>query len=69
MAHKMPDIPPEVAKAFMEDLRAFHAEKSAIKRDEIAARQRHILLEHMPNGGKVSVMDVKEMFERMRSAR
>lgn len=63
---KLPDIPPEVAKAFMDDLMAFHAEKNGIRRDEIAARQRHILLQYMPKGTKLRVMDVKEMFDRMK---
>jgi hypothetical protein len=35
--------PPEVAKAFVRDMLAFHAEKSALKRDEIASRQIHVL--------------------------
>jgi hypothetical protein len=32
------DLPSAVARAFVNDLRAFFAEKSPIKRDEIAAR-------------------------------
>ena len=43
--HPMPrkpiELPPAVARRFVEDMRAFHAEKNSIKRDEIAARQRH----------------------------
>jgi hypothetical protein len=34
-----PIEPPEVAKAFVRDMLAFHAEKSPLKRDEIASRQ------------------------------
>jgi hypothetical protein len=30
------ELPPEVAREFMKDLRAFLAEQNAIKRDEIA---------------------------------
>jgi hypothetical protein len=33
------DLPPAVARAFVADMKAFHAERNAIKRDEIAARQ------------------------------
>jgi hypothetical protein len=33
------DLPPEVARSFMADLRAFHAEPNSIKEDEIAVRQ------------------------------
>jgi hypothetical protein len=35
----MIDLPPDIAKAFVRDMRANFAEKNAIKRDEIAARQ------------------------------
>jgi T6SS, Phospholipase effector Tle1-like, catalytic domain len=34
MPSKPIELPPEVAKAFVRDMRAFHAEKSSIKRDE-----------------------------------
>jgi hypothetical protein len=61
------DLPPEVAKVFVADMRAFFAAgKNSIKADEIAARQRHILLEHMPKGSKLRLIDVKEMFVQMR---
>jgi hypothetical protein len=33
------ELPPEAARRFFEDMRAFHGERSPIKRDEIAARQ------------------------------
>jgi hypothetical protein len=39
MPSKPIELPPEVARAFVRDMRAFHAEKSPIKRDEIASRQ------------------------------
>jgi hypothetical protein len=64
--HKPIELPPAVARRFMEDLRAYHNEKRAIKRDEIAARQRHLLLEHMPARTKLRLTDVKEMFLRTR---
>ena len=32
------ELPPEVARAFVKDMRAFFAETHAIKRDAIAAR-------------------------------
>jgi hypothetical protein len=38
------ELPPAVAKAFVKDMRAFFAEENAIKRDEIAARQLHVLI-------------------------
>jgi hypothetical protein len=37
------EIPPEIARRFFEDLRAFHREKNPIKADEIAGRQLHAL--------------------------
>jgi hypothetical protein len=33
------DLPPDVARAFVPDMRAFFAEKNPIKRDEVAARK------------------------------
>jgi hypothetical protein len=41
MPRKPIELPPAVARAFVKDMRAFFAEKNAIKRDEIAARQLH----------------------------
>jgi hypothetical protein len=40
------DLPPAVARAFVADMKAFHAERNAIKRDEIAARQMAALSEY-----------------------
>jgi hypothetical protein len=37
------DVPMEVAKAFVKDMRAYFAEPNAIKRDEIASRQMFVL--------------------------
>jgi hypothetical protein len=60
---KFIELPPAVARRFVEDMRAFHAEPNAIKRDEIAARQLHGLKQHY--AGKLRLSDVKEMFELM----
>jgi hypothetical protein len=43
MPSKPIELPLEVARAFVRDMRAFFAEKSPIKRDEIASRQIHVL--------------------------
>jgi hypothetical protein len=43
MPRKPLELPPEVAEAFVADMRAFFAETSSIKKDEIAARQLHAL--------------------------
>ncbi len=39
MPSKPIELPPAVTRRLVEDMRAFHAEPNAIKRDEIAARQ------------------------------
>jgi len=62
------ELPPEVARRFVEDMEAFHAEPNAIKRDEIAARQLHALREHRrPRGPKLRLSEVKELFAQMRN--
>lgn len=59
-------IPAEAAQAFLEDMRAFHAETDGFKRSEIAARQRHILSELMPGRGKkLRLSEVKSLFNLM----
>jgi hypothetical protein len=54
------DLPPDVAEAFAADMRAFLVEKSARRRDELAARQLRALRKHVP--GRLSPADVKAMF-------
>jgi hypothetical protein len=61
------ELPPEVAKAFLRDMRAFHAEKSPIKRDEIASRQIHVLRHYQgKNERPIKLHQVKQMFEEMK---
>jgi hypothetical protein len=67
MPGKSIELPPEVAKAFVLDMRAFHAEKSPIKRDEIASRQIHVLRQYQAkNERPIKLHQVKQMFEDMR---
>jgi hypothetical protein len=67
MPRKPLELPPAVARRFMEDLRAFFAEESQIKRDEIAGRQMSVLREYQgPREKPVRIPDIKEMFLRMR---
>jgi hypothetical protein len=67
MPGKSIELPPEVAKAFVRDVRAYHAEKGAIRRDEIAIRQLTILNEYLGRREKpLRVTDIKEMFEEMK---
>jgi hypothetical protein len=64
MPRKPIQLPPEIARAFIRDLKAFFAEENPIKRDEIAARQLHALRQHY--AGKLKLIDVREMFLQMR---
>ena len=64
------ELPPEVARRFFEDMRAFHRERSPIKRDEIAARRLHALSGYLrQRNRKLRLSDVKELFEQMRDWR
>ena len=64
MSRKPIELSPEVAKAFVRDMRAFHAAKDSLKKDEIAAKQLWLLKQHW--NGKLRITDVREMFEQMR---
>jgi len=63
MPRKPKELPPAVARRFVEDMHSFFLEPDAIKRDEIAARQLHALRQHY--AGQLCLTDVKEMFLRM----
>jgi hypothetical protein len=60
------DFPPNAAKAFMRDLKAFFKEENPYKRDEIAARQLHALREHLRPGEKLKLTHVHEIFLAMK---
>jgi hypothetical protein len=61
------DLPPAVDRAFVKDMRAFFAEKTRYKQDEIALRQLHALKEHQgPRDKKLRLSDVTDMFYQMR---
>ena len=64
MPSKPIELPPALARRFVDEMRAFHAEQNGIKQDEIAARQLHALKQHFT--GKLRLNDVREMFEQMR---
>jgi hypothetical protein len=67
MPHKPLELPPEVAEAFVADMRAFFAEPNPIKRDEIAIRQMSVLRQYQgPREKPVSIPDIMEMFLQMR---
>ena len=68
IARKPLDLPPAVARAFVDDMRAYFAEENPIKRDGIAVRQLRALREHQgPREKKLRLSDVKEMFEQMKN--
>lgn len=57
------ELPPEVAKAFVKDMRAFFKAKDQLKQEEIAARQCWALQAYQrPRAKKLRLADVKEMF-------
>jgi hypothetical protein len=61
------DLPPAVARAFVDDMRAFFAENNAAKRDAIAVRQLHALKDHQgPREKPLRLSDVKQMFVEMK---
>jgi len=61
------ELPPQVAKAFVRDKRAFFKAKDQLKQDEIAARQLHALHAFQrPREKKLRLADVKQMFLQMR---
>ena len=63
MLNKPLDLPPAVARAFVEDMRAFFAEDNPIKRDGIAVRQLRALREHQgPREKPLRLSDVKQVF-------
>lgn len=60
---KQLELPAAVARAFIEDMRAYFAEENRYKQDEIALRRLHALKEHQgPREKKLRLSDVKAMF-------
>ena len=69
MPRKPIELPPAVARRFLEDMRAYFAETNLIKRDEIAIRQLVALNEYLGRRERpLRVIDVKEMFLQMRES-
>lgn len=66
MLRKSIEIPPDVAEAFLADMRIFFT-KHGHEADEIAARQCRVLREYQrPRDKKLKLTDVKQMFREMR---
>jgi len=53
-----------VAHSFVEDMRAFHAERDGIKADGIAERQLHSLRHHFD--GELTLHDVRSLFRELK---
>jgi hypothetical protein len=67
MARKPLEVPPEVAKAFVRDMREFFKAKGQLKQDEIAARQVTALnAVRRPGDKKIGLTAVKRMFLAMK---
>ncbi len=64
MASKRIEIPAEAAHNFVDNMRAFFAEKDSIGADGIVARQLHALKQHY--SGKLKLHDVKSLFHLMK---
>jgi hypothetical protein len=61
------ELPPNVARGFMDDMWAYFAEEDPNKRDVIAVRQLHALKEHQgPREKPLRLSDVKAMFAEMK---
>jgi len=59
------ELPPEVAKAFVRDMKLFF-KATGHEADEIAAKQAWLLKNHLPRGAKLRIADIKELFHQMR---
>ena len=66
MLRKQLEIPPDAAKAFVRDMKAFFKANGPLMQDEIAAKQAWLLKQHLPRGTKLRTSDLKELFLQMR---
>ena len=66
MLRKQLETPPEAAKAFVRDMKAFFKASGQLMQDEIAAKQAWLLKQHLPRGTKLRTSDVKELFLQMK---
>lgn len=65
MLRKQLEVPPEAAKAFVRDMKAFF-KASGHEADEIAAEAGWRLKQHLPRGTQLRISDVTELFLQMR---
>jgi hypothetical protein len=58
---------PDVARAFVKDMRAYFGERHPIRRDEIARRQLVALRDYNPSSVRELLLpDIYEMFEKIK---
>jgi hypothetical protein len=70
MPRKPLELPPAVARRFVEDMRAYFAEPNSIKRDSNAGRQmRALRVYQRPREKPVRIPDVIAMFLQMKDKR
>jgi probable addiction module antidote protein len=66
-ARKKPNLPPDVARAFVKDMRAYFGENHPIRRNEIARRQLVALRDYNPSSVRELLLpDIYEMFEKIK---
>jgi hypothetical protein len=61
------ELPPETAKAFVRDMKAYFRTGDKDKRVAIAAKQADLLQQHLPRGARLRISEVKEMFLQMKN--
>ena len=63
----MMEIPPEIARAFVQAMNDYFAEPNPTKQDAIAVHMLHVLRDYQPpREKKIGLSDVKRMFRKMR---
>jgi hypothetical protein len=68
VSRKPLDLPPKVARDFVEAMQDYFAETDPHKRDAIAAHQLSVLGQYQDSrDGKLRLSDVKAMFEQMKN--
>lgn len=66
-ARKTSNLPADVARAFVKDMRSYFREKHPIRRDEIARRQLAALRDYYPSSVRELLLpDIYEMFEKIK---
>lgn len=59
-----PELPPDIAREFVDAMEAYFTEEDGVKRDQIAVLQLRSLQDHWR--GKLRLDDIRAMFHQMR---